>query len=163
MAARHGPRAVTVGASLFLALGAVLSCYIATVPLGTRWSFQRGMVHAFLAAHREPDMCGLQVRDIPSWRSGGYTYLNRDVPLMFEPYIPEIRLKGAPFPLRYTVEREGGPVSQLRSPYSHVIAEATHRPEGFNPVACFPDDARAAEPELCLFRRRSGCPEFVGP
>ena len=36
------------------------------------------MVHAFLAAHREPDLCGLQVRDIPSWQSGGYTYLNRE-------------------------------------------------------------------------------------
>jgi hypothetical protein len=121
------------------------------------------MVHAFLAAHREPDMCGLQVRGIPPWESGGYTYLNRDVPLMFDPYIPEVHLKGAPFPLRFTVERQGGPVSQLRSPYSHVIAEAAHRPAGFSPVACFPDDARSGEPELCLFRRRGGCPESEGP
>jgi hypothetical protein len=163
LAARYGPRAITLGAPSFLALGAVLSCYIATGPLGARWSFERGMVHAFLAAHREPDLCGLQVRDIPSWRSGGYTYLNRDVPLMFAPYVPEVRPPGAPFPLRYTVEREGGPVSQLRSPYSHVIAEAAHPPAGINPVACFPDDARPGEPELCLYRRRSGCSEFEGP
>ncbi len=157
LAARHGHRAMMAGVPVFLVFSTVLSCYIGTVPLGARWSFQRGMVHAFLAAHREPELCGLQVRDIPSWRSGGYTYLNRDVPLMFDPYVPEIHLKGAPFPLRYTVEREGGPVSQVRSAYSHVIAEASHPPVGFDRVACFPDDARPGEPELCLFRRPEGC------
>jgi hypothetical protein len=157
LAARHGSRAIMAGAVAFLGLGAALSCYIGAVPLGARWSSQRGMVHAFLAAHREPGLCGLQVRDIPSWRSGGYSYLNRDVPLMFDPYVPEIHLKGAPFPLRYTVERDGGPVSQVRSPYSHVIAEASHPPLGFDRVACFPDDASPGEPELCLFRRPEGC------
>jgi phosphatidylinositol glycan class B len=159
LAARLGPRTITVGAPVVLALGAMLSYYVASGPLGGRWSFQRGMVHAFLAAHREPDLCGLQVRDIPSWESGGYTYLNRNVPLMFDPYVPEVHLKGAPFPLRFMVEWQGGPVSQLRSPYSHVIADAAHRPAGFTPVSCFPDDARPGEPELCLFRRRSGCSE----
>jgi hypothetical protein len=163
LAVRRGPGAIAIGVPVFLAASAALSCFIATGPLSARWSFQRGMIHAFLSAHREPDLCGLQVRDIPSWQSGGYTYLNRDVPLMFDPYVPEVRLKGAPFPLRYTVEREGGPVSQVRSRYSHVIAEAAHRPAGFNPVACFPDDAQVGEPELCLFRRHSGCPEFEGP
>ena len=100
-----------------------------------------------------------RVCDVPVWRSGGYTYLNRDVPLMFDPYVPEIHLKGAPFPLRYTVERDGGPVSQLRSPYSHLIAEAAHRPPGFTPVACFPSDSETGEAEMCLFRRRGGCPD----
>jgi hypothetical protein len=126
--------------------------------LANRWSFQRGVVHAFLAAHQEPGMCGLQVRDMPSWESGGYTYLNRDVPLMFEPYVPEVRIPGVPVPLHFMVERQGGPVPQIRSPYSHVIADAAHEPTGFDPVACFPDDARPGEPELCLFRRPGGCP-----
>jgi phosphatidylinositol glycan class B len=157
MPARLGSRAMTIGASGFLAVGAVLSLYLATTVLPQRWSFQRGMVHAFLAAHREPALCGLQVRDVRSWRSGGYTYLNRDVPLMFEPYVPEVWLPGVPVPLRYMVEREGGPVPQIRSPYSHVIAEAAHPPAGFDQVACFPGDARPGEPELCLFRRPTGC------
>jgi hypothetical protein len=82
---------------------------------------------------------------------------------MFDPYVPEVRLKGAPFPLRFSVERQGGPVSQVRSPYSHVIAEAAHRPAGFAPVACFPDDTQPGEPELCLFRRQTGCPEYGTP
>jgi GPI mannosyltransferase 3 len=156
--ARHGARPMTVGAAVFLAFGAILSCFIATSPLGGRWSFQRGTVHAFLAAHEAPGLCGLQVRDIPSWKSGGYTYLNRDVPLMFEPYLPEVHLPGVAMPLRFMVEREGGPVPQIRSPYSHVIAEAAHPPAGFDQVACFPQDARPGEPELCLFRRPGGCP-----
>lgn len=158
MKARFGSRAITVGACSFLALGAGLSWFIATEPLGARWAFQRGMVHVFLAAHREPALCGLQVRDIPSWKSGGYTYLNRDVPLMFDPFIPEVRLPGVPAPLRFMVERAGGPVPQLRSPYSHVIAEANHQPPGFDEVTCFPDDTGAGEPGLCLFRRPGGCP-----
>jgi GPI mannosyltransferase 3 len=163
LAVRFGPRTVTVGAPVFLAVSMVLSCYLATGPLSGRWSIQRGMVHAFLAAHRQPDLCGLQVRDIPLWQSGGYTYLNRNVPLMFDPYVPDIRLKGAPFALRFVVERQGGPVSQLRSRYSHVIAAADHRPAGFTRIGCFPDDARPGEPELCLFRRASGCSDVESP
>lgn len=157
LAARRGPRAISLGAPCFLALGAMASWYIATGPLAGRWSFQRGVVHAFLTAHQEPGMCGLQVRDMPSWESGGYTYLNRDIPLMFEPYVPEVRIPGVPVPLHFMVERLGGPVPQIRSPFSHVIASATHKPAGFSPVACFPGDARPGEPELCLFRRLSGC------
>jgi hypothetical protein len=154
---RHGPRAITVGVPLFLTFTAVMSWFIATGPLGGRWSFQRGTVHVFLAAHREPNLCGLLVRDIPSWKSGGYTYLNRDVPLMFDPHIWEMRLPGVAVRLRFMVERAGGPVPQIRSPYSHVIAEAAHPPPGLDQVACFPDDARPGEPELCLFHRPAGC------
>lgn len=157
LAARHGPRATGLAGPLFLACSAALSWFIATGPLDGRWSFQRGTVHAFLAAHQAPDLCGLQVRDMPSWKSGGYTYLNRDVPLMFDPHIPEVRLPGVKMPLRFMVERNGGPVPQIRGPYSHIIAEAAHPPAAFDPVACFPDDARPGEPELCLFRRQSGC------
>ncbi len=157
LAARHGPRAIAAGVPCFLALSAVASLYIATGPLAGRWSFQRGVVHAFIAAHQEPGICGLQVRDMPSWESGGYTYLNRDIPLMFEPYVPEVRIPGVPDPLRFMVERQGGPVPQIRSPFSHVIARAADKLAGFSPVACFPDDVRSGEPELCLFRRLSGC------
>jgi phosphatidylinositol glycan class B len=156
LAERHGSRVATVGGPVILVFGALLSWYIGTTPLNERWSLQRGTVHAFLAAHQEPALCGLQVRDIPLWRSGGYTYLNRDVPLMFDPHIPEVRLSGLSMPLRFIVERAGGLVPQLRSPYSHVIAQSAHAPEGFERVVCFPDDARPDEPELCLFRRPAG-------
>ena len=67
--ARHGRRAVLVGVAAFLTVTAVLSCYIATGPLVGRWSFQRGMVHAFLAANREPDLCGFTGSAM--FRSGG--------------------------------------------------------------------------------------------
>jgi hypothetical protein len=157
LAERCGPRVLTIAPWSFLALGAALSWYLSTGPLGARWAFQRGMVHAFLAAHREPGLCGLQVRGVASWRSGGYTYLNRDVPLMFEPYVPEVRLQGVPIPLRFMVERSGGPVPQIRSPYSHVIADAAHAPAGFDQVICFPEDAQPSEADLCLYRRPNGC------
>jgi len=157
LAARHGARIIAYGIPLFLCLGAGFSWFIATGPLAARWAFQRGTVHAFLAAHGEPGLCGLQVRDMPPWKSGGYTYLNRDVPLMFDPHVPEVRLPGVSLPLRFGVERTGGPVPQIRSPFSHIIAEAAHPPTGFTAVACFPGDATPEEPELCLFRRIAGC------
>ncbi len=154
---RYGPRVLMFGAPGFLVGAALLSWFIATGPLAPRWSFERGMVQAFLAAHREPGLCGLQVRDIPVWKAGGYTYLNRDVPLTFDPPPGELFIPGVLRPLRGWVEREGGPIPQMRSPYSHVIAEATHRPAGFSTVVCFPENARPGEPELCLFRRPGGC------
>ena len=157
MSARWGRGTVVVGAPAFLALSALLSLYIATGPLGGRWFFQRGIVHAFLAAHREPGLCGLQVHGKPPWGSGGYTYLHRDVPLMFVPPVSEVHLPGVAHPLRGYVERAGGPVPQLRSPWSHAIALASNPPKGLERVVCFPDDARSDDPELCLFRRPEGC------
>ena len=157
LARRQGPRVLDFGAPAALVLGALLSWFVATGPMADRWSVQRGMVHAFLAAHAAPDLCGLQVRDMPIWQSGGYTYLHRDVPLMFHPHQPEIRLPNVAAPLRFLVERNRGPVPQLRGPYSHIIAEAAHPPAGFDTVACFPGDAKPGEPELCLFKRPKGC------
>ena len=157
LAARHGRATLFPGAALFLGLGALLSLYIATGPLAGRWSFQRGVVHSFLAAHDEPGLCGLQVHAKPYWASGGYTYLHRDVPLMFVPANNEIRLPGVAQPLRGYVERAGGLVPQHRSPWSHAIALAASPPKGLERVVCFPDDARTDEPELCLFRRPEGC------
>ena len=154
---RYGARVTTFGVPGFLVCAAALSWFIATGPLAPRWSFERGMVHAFLAAHREPGLCGLQVRDIPAWKAGGYTYLNRDVPLTFDPPPGETHVPGLAIPLHGWVEREGGPVPQIRSPYSHVVAEAAHPPVGFSAVECFPDDVQPGEPELCLFRRPGGC------
>ena len=157
LATRHGPRALTAGVPLFLAVAVCLSVFIGTGLLGPRWSFQRGTVHAFLAAHEAPGLCGLQVRDMAPWKSGGYAYLNRDVPLVFDPPVYEVHLTGVSIPLRFSVERAGAPVLQQRSPISHAIAEAGHAPDGFAPMACFPGDASPNEPELCLFRRVAGC------
>jgi hypothetical protein len=144
---------------VFLALGARLVVVHRDHATGVLdGSFQRGMVHAFLAAHREPGICAdSRSATSPSWKSGGYTYLNRDVPLMFDPYVPEVRLPGCRGPAAFHGGAQGGPVPQFRSPYSHVIAEAAHPPAGFDRVECFPDDARPGEPELCLFRRPGGC------
>jgi hypothetical protein len=79
------------------------------------------------------------------------------VPLTFDPYVPEFRLSGVTVPSRFMVERAGGPVPQLRSPWSHLIADADHAPEGFQQIACFPAEARADESAVCLFRRPEGC------
>jgi GPI mannosyltransferase 3 len=152
-----GERLALAGPMAFLGIAAACSCFIAAGPLVARWSFQRGTVHAFLAAHDAPGLCGLRVRDMPSWRSGGYTYLNRDVPLVFEPYVPEVHLPGVSLPLRFAVERDGGLVPQYRGAWSHMIAEIGHAPAGFTPIACFPGDVTANEPELCLYKRPEGC------
>ena len=155
--ARLGPRAAMYMAPGFLLFSALISIFAATSVLGGRWSFQRGTVRVFLAAHDAPGMCGLRVRGVPPWKSGGYTYLHRDVPLSFDPPMSEVRLPGLARPLRFYVERAGVPVPQSGGAWSHEIAMASDPPAGLNRVVCFPGDANADEPEFCLFERPAGC------
>jgi hypothetical protein len=169
----HHPRpvlghwAATGGAVLFLVAGAAVSWQTGTGTLGARWQLDRASIQASLAAHAEPDMCGLAIRDVWFWRSGGYTYLNRDVPIYFGYYDPDLKLPGSGRPEVVRVMRHGRAVPQFTldrvsaetSRYSHMIADRGFAEPGYAEVACFDDINRDDEPELCLYRRPGGCEE----
>jgi phosphatidylinositol glycan class B len=163
----QGRQAFGVGAAtLFLMLAALLSWRTGTGPLGSRWQVERASVEATLAAHAEPAMCGLLVRDVWFWRSGGYTYLNRDVPLWYGYYDPNLKLPHTDRPEIVRVMRDGHEVPQFTLDrvgantrrFSHMIADQGWQEPGYTQVACFDDLDRADdEPPLCLYRRPGGC------
>jgi len=152
-------------AAAFLLASAGLSWWTGTVALGPRWQFDRANTLAFLAAHDEPGLCGLAVRDVWFWESGGYTYLHRDVPVWFAADDPGLTLPGTDRPTSLIVMRGGHPVPRIAADrlgaasarYSHMIANRGDGEPGYEPVACFDDVARHGQPELCLFRRAGGC------
>jgi hypothetical protein len=161
-------RFATAGAATLLLASACLSWWTATGTLGPRWEFQRSYTEAFLAAGRDPGLCGLAVRDLGFGLSGGYTYLNRDVPIFFgrrdiEPGQP---IPGYDQPLYVIVLNHGQPVPQIAARrfgeatarFSHMIAYRGNAEPGYTPIACFNDNARLpGEPDMCLFRRPGGC------
>lgn len=160
-----GRRAAISGAVLFLTIGAAVSWQTGMVTFGARWQLDRASIQASLAAHAEPDLCGLEIRDVWFWRSGGYTYLNRDVPIFYGFYDPDLKLPKSHRTEVVRVMRGGQSVPQFTLDrlstetrrFSHMIADRGFEEPGYTQVACFDDINRADEPELCLYRRPGGC------
>jgi hypothetical protein len=166
LSARRDGRAVGGGVVAVLGVAALLSWRNATAPaLAARWSFNRATIGMFLAAHHRPDLCGLGVRDMRVIDSGGYAYLHRDVPVLFEAFDPAIRLDGVQVPLRFAVMRHGVAVPQAPGPafaaaakrYNYLIAAEGTAAPGFTRIHCTNDAARPGQPALCLFHRDGGC------
>jgi len=163
----HARRSFAAGAAtLFLLLATVLSWHTGTGLLGWRWQVVRADIEVTLAAHAEPAMCGLMVRDVWFWRSGGYTYLNRDVPLWYGFYDPNLKLPHTDRPEIVRVMRGGHEVPQFTLDqigantrrFSHMIADQGWQEPGYSQVACFDDVNRGDdEPPICLYRRPGGC------
>lgn len=160
-----GRRAAICGAVLFLTAGAAVSWQTGMVTFGARWQLDRASIQASLAAHAESGLCGLEIRDVWFWRSGGYTYLNRDVPMYFGFYDPDLKLpkshrtevvrvmRGRQSVPQFTLDR----LSTETPRFSHMIADRGFEEPGYMEVACFDDINRADEPKLCLYRRPGGC------
>ncbi len=153
-------------AAPLLALGAWASWSGATTqPLVERWSFNRGPIEAFLLAHRQPDLCGLGVRDMRVIDSGGYVYLHRDVPIYFSGFAVSVALPGVRAPLRFSVERQGREVPQAAgeafSPssglYNYLVASAGFEQAGFVRLSCFDGVSYQGRSSTCLYRRPGTC------
>jgi hypothetical protein len=149
-----------------LALGAWASWNGATSqPLVERWDFNRGPVEAFLLAHRQPELCGLGVRDMRLIDSGGYAYLHRDVPIYFSEFSPSVALPGAGVSLRFTVVRQGREVAQGAGDgfaassglYNDLVAPEGLEQTGFVRVACFDGVSYQGRSSTCLYRRPGTC------
>jgi phosphatidylinositol glycan class B len=75
-----------VGAPIAIVLAVAISSFTAwstyrhATP-GDAWHRDRAMLQATAAARDYPDACGLGIRTIWVYRTGGYTYWNRDLPI----------------------------------------------------------------------------------
>ncbi len=153
------PAAVTLACAMAAAV-AWFSVEDASPP--DAWHRDRSMVAAFRAAHAEPGLCGLGVKTLWVYRTGGYTYLNRDVPIYFETAEAVQHLEASPVRLRLQVVLDGQLVPQYpdeqfarHAQLFNVLIGPDQLP-GFTTKACFgagsPDD-----PTICVFRRPGQC------
>ena len=160
-------RAATVPAAAVLAFviaGAVASLTVGYAMPADAWHRDRSTVRAFYAARAEPSLCGLGVRTLWVYRTGGYTYLHRNVPVYFETFEAAQHLETLSFQLRLRVLLNGQPVPQYPDKqlaehsgrFNVLIGLTWDRLPGFETDACFgagtPDD-----PVVCVFRRPGGC------
>lgn len=163
LAARRGPAVRRWGVPVLLALFALASWRNAET-LGARWTSQQPQIRAFLMASRAPDLCGLGVADMYPTASGGYTYLHRNVPVLFDLFEPALSLAGARVPLRFSVVQAGSDLPQpqagrlltMTDRFNYLIADTA--PGEYVPLHCESVFApEAANPALCLYRRPGLC------
>ena len=160
---RPGPGYV---AAALLASAAAVSCYAGTHDVvARRWSQGRPRVQALLAAHAQADLCGLGIKELAMFDSGGYAYLHRDVPLFFDSYSEVHHLRGTSVPFRTiivfhnrTLEQYPGPaMASNTARFNYLIAPPGDAYPSYDPVACFANPAAPDPPETCLFRRPGPC------
>lgn len=128
------------------------------------WHRDRSMLAATEAARRIPTACGLAVRSIWVYRSGGYTYWRRDLPIYFETWERAQHLEDSAFRLRLQSVVGGRPVEQFPGEalagqarrFNTMIGRREDILPGFAEQACFgagtPDD-----PTYCMATRPGGC------
>jgi phosphatidylinositol glycan class B len=128
------------------------------------WHRNESALSTFAAARAMPAICGLGVRSLGVFRTGGYTYLHRDVPIYFETFERAQHLPGSDFRMRIRVILDGQTVPQFpdaafagaSTRFNALIGREDDALPGFSRVACFGDGSPGDE-RLCLFRRPGGC------
>ncbi len=98
------------------------------------------VLDAFVSVGRQPSLCGVGIVGIKSWRTPGYTYLHRNVPMYLLP-ADEIARRKASF--NYLIASQDSPVG---------TADFTRMSCAAN--AGFSADTRSA---ICVYRRPGPC------
>ena len=128
------------------------------------WHRDESMLWATAAARSIEGVCGLAIRTIPVYRTGGYSYWHRDVPIYFEAWDRARAIPGSSIVLGLDSVLNGQRVPQYPG---SVLAEHTG---AFNAIVGAPDDGlpgfqrhvcygagRADDPQVCVFTRPGGC------
>ena len=162
-------RAPLPGTAMALVLALVIagataaSTYARATP-GDAWDRDRSMLRAFAAARATPNACALAVRTIWVYRSGGYTYWHRDLPLYFETWDQAQHLDTSRFRLRLAEELDRQPVAQYPGAalaahadrFNVMVGTDGDGLPGFVRTSCF-GDGSPADPTYCVFVRPGGC------
>ncbi len=177
---RAGPRAAMI-ATLIVSIG---------VPTISGFEWQRlreektvlnaGVLDAFIAAHGQTKLCALGVPDYWWTNTGGYTYVNRDVPIYYSRYLTPgtgyriYDLKGfslgtarGAIPMQMKVVLDHQPIAQYpgdsllknTSTFNYAIAARGRSLPGFSTVKCFANQPGSLWPTACLLHRDGGCRE----
>ena len=102
--ARSGPVIARAFLGIMIVLLSGSSGYAATHGiLAARFHWLRADIQVFLTAHRQADLCALGVKSLPKFATGGYTFLNRNVPLYLWDFASPDYNPGSNIPLRLAV------------------------------------------------------------
>lgn len=168
---RRLPRLRTPGLALPMAalLALAVSGYTALAGYGRAtppdaWHRDRSMLQATAAARAVPGACGLAIRTIWVYRSGGYSYWHRDLPIYFETWDAAQVLDTTSFRLNLASELDGRPVRQFPAAelpshagaFNVIVGAPDDALPGFAQHACF-GEATKADPRYCVFVRPGGC------
>ena len=135
-----------------------------------------GTLQSFVAAHDQRNLCGIGVADFYWTFTGGYTYLDRDVPIYYSDSLlatkrpdyyglPPQNTIGIKVPLAVHVELKGRPITQfpgnslLRNTraFNYLVARRGRRAPGYTKIACFANAPGFPQFDACLLRRKGGC------
>jgi GPI mannosyltransferase 3 len=79
--ARKSKWRLSVRSTSLVSAGVVLACSLGLSAVFPRWHKAGGDLRAFSRLSTDSKACGLAVLDIHWWDTGGYTYLNRPIPI----------------------------------------------------------------------------------
>jgi phosphatidylinositol glycan class B len=164
MLRRHPVTAAATGILVMLLPVADAMAARAHVLPAEAWRIDRSTTRAFLAANTTPNVCGVGVSEFWVYRTGGYTYLHRDVPMYFETFERAQHVDGLDNRLAISVVRGGEDVPQYPDAdfaaasrrFNLLIAPENGALPGFSRMGCYGKDT-LGHAEICLFRRPGGC------
>src|SRR5258706_6653400 len=117
----------------------------------------RNRFEATFAAHHLTDMCGLGVSDMLWASTGGYSYLNRDIPIYYSDYSPvtlddgmEVMLEGKKVP-----QYAGRELLRHTERFNYILRPQGQSVPNYRTAASF-DDPGGGDP-VCLDRREGSC------
>jgi hypothetical protein len=128
------------------------------------WHRDRSILQAVAAARMFPEACGLAIRSVWLYRTGGYTYWHRDVPIYFETWDDAQKIDHATFTVRLENRLHGRLVSQYSAVYlpanagrfNILIGKRDDPLSGFSEQSCH-GNGSTDDPELCVFTRAGSC------
>ena len=161
---RRALRTIAVLLLPLLLCGAEASVSLRQATPADAWHRDASTVAAFFAVHADAVVCGVGVRIPWVYRTGGYTYLHRPVPLYFEGIEQAEHPTGVPRALPLSVMLHGKAVPQYPNAqlaahtgrFNAMIAFRGDEYLGYAPTACFRGPL-PGERSVCLYRRPGGC------
>ena len=158
-----------VGVPTAIAVAAIVAAWTAmatnanATPPDT-WHRDRSMLQATAAARAYPAACGLAIRGIPVYRTGGYTYWHRDLPIYFEAWDDSQRIDGSAIRLKLESVIDGRSVPQFPGAalaenagrFNVMVGPRASGLAGFAVAGCYGQDIRG-DREFCMFVRAGGC------
>jgi hypothetical protein len=162
-------RQKSFGVPTAFVVAVVISGYaaIATYHRATRpddWHRDHSMLQAMSAARAFPNACGLAIRTIWVYRSGGYSYWHRDVPIYFETWNDAQKLERSDFRLplenmldgRIVPQYPGALLGMNADKFNLIVGDRNDRLPGFSEQSCY-GSGLLGDPVFCVFVRPGGC------